>query len=291
MKNTNLTIFANFFVDTEENFLRLQDSFFSFYKVNPKQWVIGVRGSQKIKVKNFLSSYLDKEILYIKILNDKSNWIKESRNLFNKVVQENIFLWVEDHICQITETKLSKIIREFEEFEIDQMVYSFWHDKLKQRIDFLKPKICNNFKYVEYPSDKNKFLISNGINFVNALPAIYSKKFMNKILFSNSPFLKRWPKYTPFDFEKKIGDIPHLHNYAVPILEIFAPIDDDHGLLDSEFYSLQQRGLYPLRITREQHLIKSKRKKKSIPIFSMIKKNKIISYIYFFYRRIILTFS
>ncbi len=289
MKNSNLTIFANFFVDTEENFLRLQDSFFSFYKVNPKQWVIGVRGSQKIKVKNFLSSYLDKEILYIKILSDKSNWIKESRNLFNKVVQENIFIWVEDHICQITETKLSKIIREFEEFKIDQMVYSFWHDNLKRRIDFLKPQLCNNFKYVEFPPDKNQFLISNGIIFVNALPAIYSKSFMNKILFSNSPFLKRWPKHTPFDFEKKIGDISHLHKYAVPILEIFAPIDDDHGFSDSGYYSLQKRGLYPLRVTREQHLIKSKRKK-GIPIFNIINKNRIISYIYFFCRRIILTF-
>jgi|TARA_B110000495_G_C22509073_1_gene311642 hypothetical protein len=48
------TVFANFNIDGEERFLRMQDSFFSFYKSNILEWHINVRGDYKEKVKKFL---------------------------------------------------------------------------------------------------------------------------------------------------------------------------------------------------------------------------------------------
>ena len=50
----NFTVFANFYIDTEERFLRLKDSFFSFDKANISEWVINTRGKYKEDVKNFL---------------------------------------------------------------------------------------------------------------------------------------------------------------------------------------------------------------------------------------------
>ena len=48
----NFTVFANFYIDTEERFLRLKDSFFSFDKANISEWVINTRGKYKEDVKN-----------------------------------------------------------------------------------------------------------------------------------------------------------------------------------------------------------------------------------------------
>ena len=50
----NFSVFANFFIDTEERFLRLKDSFFSFNKANINEWLINIRGDFKNEVKNFL---------------------------------------------------------------------------------------------------------------------------------------------------------------------------------------------------------------------------------------------
>ena len=52
------TVFANFHIDTEERYLRLKDSFFSFYKSNVYDWNINIRGEYKKKVKNFLKKHI-----------------------------------------------------------------------------------------------------------------------------------------------------------------------------------------------------------------------------------------
>ena len=80
--------------------------------------------------------------------------------------------------------------------------------------------------------------------------SIMSKAFFKKIMFSSKPYLKRWPRKTPFDFEKKYEDkiLPIIWN-ALPNEELFASIDDNHS---SANYSLVSRGLYPNRVSREK---------------------------------------
>ena len=54
----------------------------------------------------------------------------------------------------------------------------------------------------------------------------------------------------PFDFEKKSKDnVVDLMLAALPKLELFASIDDDHGI---EGYSLISRGFYKENITRNK---------------------------------------
>ena len=47
MKTPSLTIFANFRIDNEERYLRMQDSFLSFKDISAEKWVVNVRGPYK----------------------------------------------------------------------------------------------------------------------------------------------------------------------------------------------------------------------------------------------------
>ena len=44
MVKSNLSVFANFFIDTEERFLRMIDSYESFEEAQIDSYVINVRG-------------------------------------------------------------------------------------------------------------------------------------------------------------------------------------------------------------------------------------------------------
>ena len=58
MEQASFTVFANFFIDNEERFQRMKDSFYSFKDSEPKQWLINIRG----KLKNQAGEFLKKEI-------------------------------------------------------------------------------------------------------------------------------------------------------------------------------------------------------------------------------------
>ena len=76
------------------------------------------------------------------------------------------------------------------------------------------------------------------------------KEFFIYILELNRPFLNRWPKKYPFDFEKKIKDLYHTElRLALPKEELFVSIDDNAG---EDSYSLISRNLYPNRINRDE---------------------------------------
>ena len=79
--------------------------------------------------------------------------------------------------------------------------------------------------------------------------SIMTNSFFRKVLVSNKPFLKRWPRYLPFDFEKKSKDnIKSIIIHSLPNRELFASIDDERG---ENGYSLISRGLYKNRVSRE----------------------------------------
>ena len=44
---SNISVFANFYINDQERFLRLQDSFLSFFKSNIDRWYINIRGNKK----------------------------------------------------------------------------------------------------------------------------------------------------------------------------------------------------------------------------------------------------
>ena len=118
---------------------------------------------------------------------------------------------------------------------------------------------------------------------------ITSSKLFKKIISSNHPRLKRWPKNTPFDFEKKDTDVDFLgFNLAVSKFELFVPIDDN--AFQGAGYSLIDRGLYPNRMSRKdiQNLELTIEKNKFIWIKKCLPKPilKLLSVVRIFFRRI-----
>ena len=115
-----------------------------------------------------------------------------------------------------------------------------------------------NIFSLDYNKKSHKIRIKNskhilGIKpYIIGLPGVFSKKLFKKIILSRRPYLKRWPKYTPFDFEKNGNDTSFLPiRFGVPKIEIFCTIDDDNRWPGS---SLVSRGLYPNRVGRQEML-------------------------------------
>ena len=95
-------------------------------------------------------------------------------------------------------------------------------------------------------------------------------------MYSKRPYLRRWSKYTPFDFEKRSSDTWVLPlKFGIPKFEMFSSIDDDNKYPGS---SLISRNLYPVRISRSQL---NKREKQTLNTNFQIFK-KIIRKILFF---------
>ena len=97
MTQPSLAIFSNFFIDNDERLQRMIDSFFSFRNINPKEWVINIRGSLKYKAGNFLKKELGED-LNLFYLQSKQGWMHDSLMVSKKINSDYVFYWSEDHI-------------------------------------------------------------------------------------------------------------------------------------------------------------------------------------------------
>ena len=154
------TVFANYFIDIEETFLRLKDSFFSFHKANISDWRINIRGKYKHDVKKFLEKNITKD-LEIYFLNSEAGWLNDSLEICNKIKSEITFFWIEDHICIDDVSKINSIAQEMYENKVDYLLYTFFHKgqylDLLEATNYNKKKHISFFKYdiKNYESIKN----------------------------------------------------------------------------------------------------------------------------------------
>ena len=112
---------------------------------------------------------------------------------------------------------------------------------------------------LNYDNNANTLRQKNSLRLIGfksniiSLAGIYSIKMFIKIIKSKKPYLRRWPKQTPFDFEKKWCDTYILPvKMAIPKYEIFSNIDDDNLINGS---SLISRRLYPKRVIRKNLIL------------------------------------
>ena len=85
-------------------------------------------------------------------------------------------------------------------------------------------------------------------------PSFFKKNVLIKILNSRRPYLKRYPPYSPFNFEKGVNQTWVLPiTSAHPVFELMGCIDDDIRVPNS---SLINRGLHPNDMVRvdEQYI-------------------------------------
>jgi hypothetical protein len=245
-----LTVFANFRINDVERLKRMKDSFHSFYEIDA-EWVINIRGQLKYEAANYLKSILNDKS-HIEHLESKKGWIYDTLQLQKFVKTQYILIWVEDHISQVDPKNLNMIINEMRNNNIDYLNYTWFFKEFitswYEKIDKLQ---SNNLLYFQLDKKNHRKITKNkrGYNYLISLPSIFSKRLLIKNLKCNRPFLRRWPKETPFDFEKTHNDTYILpYKMAIPKYELFACIDDDNG---NPGYCLQSRGLYNKQNLRE----------------------------------------
>lgn len=250
----SLTVFANFRIDSEERFLRMKDSFFSFCNASIKLWVINIRGDYKNLAADFLRENL-KEKLVLFNLNSSQGWFFDSNHMFSSVNTDYVFFWNEDHICLVGGDHLNSVIYDMGTNNVDYLGYSwFGMGAYLDEFKGLNGLNLTTLTLYEYNKSFNKRRQINaksiiGVeSYIVSCCGVFSNSFMMRILSLGPPFPRRWPKETPFDFEKNSDDEFILPiNFGVPKIELFACIDDDNRHPGS---SLISRGLYPERIKR-----------------------------------------
>ena len=241
----NLTIFANFRIDEHDRFARLKKSFFSFYKANIDNWVINTRGKYKLEVNDFLKKNITQSCKLF-TMQSKDGWFSESRELLKEIKTDYVFLWNEDHKNLQNINKFNEIIEEIKKCNIDSFTYSFFvNGDLPWSIKIIdEHQESKNLLYLDYDErlhqkrikiiKKNKSMAQN---YIISLISIMKTNFFKKIILANDPPIKRWSKFTPFDFEKGPEDnhwLPFL--FAVPKIEFFQCIDKDWDREGNIFY-------------------------------------------------------
>lgn len=257
------SVFANFYIDTHERFLRLQDSFFSFKNANIHDWNINIRGKYKYHVSNFLKENIKKN-LFIFFKESKKGWIEDSKIVAKNIKKKIVFIWIEDHICVQKTSRINSIVNEMYNNQVDHLIYTFFHKgiflKPLKVIKHLRKKYISVFEYNLFNYDKIKTMYEKKKTIPNYL--ISGVSFMSRKLFEKnleiSKKKKKYNKMLPFNFEKSFfeNDILPFNN-GVLNNELFISIDDDHG---EKGYSLISRKKYPNRVSKKQmDLIRKKK--------------------------------
>jgi hypothetical protein len=242
MNHSSLTIFANFRIDNKERFEIMKISFNSFSNVSASKWVINVRGKFKNEVVEFLRRELG-EKLSANQLESKKGWFSDSAKMLPQIETEYILFWVEDHINLVSVSKYETILKDMKEFDVDYLLYSWWHKEIKEIYSHIDKIDTNNISiYKMNKENANIVKKKRGSSFyMISMQSITTSKFFKNIILK-PPKFRSWPKETPFDFEKS-SSVNSFYPFksALPKFELFANLDDDNGV---HGYSLKSRGYY-----------------------------------------------
>lgn len=248
----SLTIFANFFINDQERFFRMQDSFLSFKNIDAKLWVVNVRGKYNLETLFFLHDQLG-DRLSGHIIESGLGWFADSRKLLSVIDTDYVLFWLEDHFNLVDVSKYKAILEEMKASGSESLCYSFWeHGRFERIYAGIKKVKYENIEVFLLDKKANDLIQKNHPNYIINCISIFSVELFKRIVNKNDPVLRQWPKETPFDFEKKGTDIHWLPiMQAVPRYELFTSIDDDRGCVG---YSLQSRSIYPRRVIREEKI-------------------------------------
>ena len=265
MPENLLSVFTNFRINDEERFLRMKDSFHSFKDINATKWIINVRGKYQVETLSFLKEHLGEKLSAHKIESGKG-WFHDSRLLLSELESDFVLYWIEDHINMVPVEKYSEILGEMKESRSQFLFTSWWFfDQAQNAYEGLKKESYENIDTIEIDLAGSRTITEKvGLHFIISALGLFQTQLFKKVINTNHPILRRWPKETPFDIEKRITDRFWLPiRISLPKYEVFAPIDDD---LRGYPGSLQSRGLYPLRVLRDsgipQQSAREKRLKK-----------------------------
>ncbi|CAO6130746.1 hypothetical protein MCEMSEM45_00229 [Candidatus Pelagibacterales bacterium] len=253
MKKTQITFFANIKIDEISRLNRFKKSFYSIKSIKPDLWVINIRGKFSKFAYAFLKKNIKKNKLILFKLNSKLGWFYDTRKMLAYIKTELVFIWNEDYIYNSKLHSILNIIKDMHKLKIDQFQYSigpetekiyrilgcketkfFYYKKIDKKIN-LKLRKFNQI--IEYKNKYNKYIIS--------ACSILNLKTFRKVVLSNHPPIKRWSKYSPYDFEKSHLDLDFLPITIAFPKNIYLFKDIDYERIGSSVYL--ENGIYKLK--------------------------------------------
>lgn len=250
LPDPTLTIFANFRIDDAERLQRMKDSFLSFKDIGAVKWVINVRGKYKMDVLCFLYGHLQ-ERLFAHLIESDRGWFADTREMLPEIDTYFVLFWIEDHISITDVNNYRGILRDMAVSGTQSMRYSWWRNgKLVDLYAGIEKKSYQHIEAFDFGLKENEIMQRRSLAgaYILDVVSIYHIDLFRKMILADDPNPPRWPKETPFDFEKNGSDVHWLPlKLAIPKYELFASIDADFGIFGS---CLQSRGLYPCRELR-----------------------------------------
>lgn len=247
---SNLTIFANFFIDNEERFVRMKDSLQAMKTIEIDRYVVNVRGLFAQQTIEHLK--LNVNSLHVFSIESSAGWFYDTSKISHLIKTPYVLPWIEDHICMAPE-HVNSIVDDMAKTDSDLMTYTFWFNgKFLQRYSGIEQSDAGSIKWFDHTlaNDHNIQNGEYGKSYLISYASIIKTALFSKII-SNNGRERWWSIMTPFNFEKAPEDTHWLPlRRANPKIELFASIDDDHGEIGS---CLQARGLYPKRCDRQTY--------------------------------------
>ena len=189
----------------------------------------------QIPIKNMTNVHLElKEVSRDWKLNTLS-MVKESNYRYYLLAQE-------DHLLVANLEFSSQFFNECLRLDIDVAPISFFaaHQRLREYFTNKSARVSEICISCTLEKGWDSDLTSRV--WLTSLLSLYKRELLIKLLSTPRPIIKKFPPFTPFDFEQQPGSTWFLPiSIALPTSEIFACIDD--GPIGS---SLQERGLYPV---------------------------------------------
>ncbi len=289
----SLSIFSNFRIDSRERLLRMKDSFSSFEGASIDKWIINARGPLGDEALQFLRENVGDKLVEYNI-ESNGGWMRDTQSMIAAVETDYLLYWIEDQICLCGADRLNDVVSEMKLLDAEYMGYSwFGLGTFIAEFDGLSQESLSCMSVVDYDKEAHKIRLQNSLRVIGtksaiiSLAGIFSKTLFYRLVQDRKFFLRRWPKETPFDFERLWNDTSVLPlKYGVPKFEIFCTIDDDNQVPGS---SLISRGLYEERQSREDllEIRAGAQGKKSFAILRKIfRRNVMAQRIYRFFVRI-----
>ena len=253
-KPKQLAIFGNMRIDSVERLYRLKDSLSSFGDHSRYDWYLNFRGLYSEKARELFDPLIESGVkIEFPRFRISGEWRSDSIKMIESLSSQYVLIWMEDHLCVSGQDFLDKVVYDMKFHEVELLLYSFFFPgnldsygdhylNETSAIRVFDYDVTSHKSRLEYVTRKNV----NVPTYIVSMASIMTVELFQKILIS--PVIKpiRWPKDAPYDIEQPPEALSWLPlRIGVLKVELFASIDDDHGI---NGYSLISRGVYPNRV-------------------------------------------
>jgi hypothetical protein len=208
-----------------------------------------IRGKQSSLAKEKLISQIQVNNItnvYLELKEKSRDWKLNTLSMVKKSNYRYYLLAQEDHLLVANHELASYFFSECSRLDIDVAPLSFFeaHQHLREYLSQRNSRSSDTCISSTLEKGWDSDLTSR--IWLTSLLSLYKRDLLIELLSTPRPIIKKFPPFTPFDFEQQPGSTWFLPiSIALPTSEIFACIDD--GPIGS---SLQERGLYRLDMAR-----------------------------------------